>query len=78
MPSAPAPHIDTLRPDTAAATLNEDKIAIHIYQRAAGQPITLGTVEHHLNELLSHQPDCGIPVTGVSPRTPNPRRTRAG
>jgi hypothetical protein len=42
-----------------AATVNEDKLAIHIYRRAAGKPITLGTVEQHLDELLAHQPGCG-------------------
>jgi hypothetical protein len=43
-----------------AATRNEEKLAIDVYSRAesSGQPITLGIVERHLDELRGHQPDC--------------------
>ncbi len=46
--------------DTVAATRNEDRIAIDVYQHAeqTGQPITLGLVEQRLSELLSHEPEC--------------------
>lgn len=45
---------------TVPATWNEDRIAIDVYRRAqqTGEPITLGTVERHIDELLSHPPDC--------------------
>jgi hypothetical protein len=47
--------------DTVAATLNEDKLAIDVYQYAemTGERITLGLVERRLDELRSHDPDCG-------------------
>jgi hypothetical protein len=41
------------------ATVNEDKLAIHIYRAAAGKSITLGTVDQHLDELRAHQSGCG-------------------
>jgi hypothetical protein len=45
---------------TVPATWNEDRIAIDVYRRAqqTGEPITLGTVERHIDELLSRPPDC--------------------
>jgi hypothetical protein len=44
-----------------AATLNEDRLAIdcYAYAETTGQPVTLGLVERRLDELRSHDPDCG-------------------
>jgi len=44
-----------------AATRNEDRLAIDVYQRAqsTGQQLTLGLVEHRLDELRGHDPSCG-------------------
>jgi hypothetical protein len=46
--------------EPVAATRNEDMIAVDIYRRAeeSGEPITLGTVERRLSELLAHEPGC--------------------
>jgi hypothetical protein len=44
-----------------AASVNEDRLAIDVFNHAeaTGQPITLGMVERHLDELRSHDPACG-------------------
>jgi hypothetical protein len=41
--------------------LNEDRLAIdcYTYAETTGQPIALGLVERRLDELRSHDPDCG-------------------
>jgi hypothetical protein len=43
-----------------AASVNEDRIAIDVYEHAArrGETLTLGVVERHLAELRGHQRDC--------------------
>ncbi len=43
-----------------AVSRSEDLLAIDIFRRAqaSGEPITLGTVERRLAELLAHEPDC--------------------
>jgi hypothetical protein len=43
-----------------AVSRSEDLLAIDIFRRAqaSGEPITLGTVERRLAELLSHEPGC--------------------
>jgi hypothetical protein len=53
--SLPA-HTDTV----AISSANKDSLAIDVYQHAesTGQPITLGLVERHLDELRSHEPEC--------------------
>jgi hypothetical protein len=61
-----------------AATLNEDKLAIDVYSHAeaTGQPVTLGLVERRLDELRSHDPDCGCGLCTACARGSKPR-TRA-
>jgi hypothetical protein len=49
--------------DTVGVMLNEDKLAIDVYQysHATGQPITLGLVDRRLAELAGHrQCGCGL------------------
>jgi len=48
------------RSTTVAVSVNEDKLAIDVYQHAQriGEAVTLGTVERRLEELRSHCPNC--------------------
>lgn len=60
--------VATHNTDTVYTTPSQDRIAIDVYRRAeaAGEPITLGLVERHLAELLSH--DLGLRVRAVRSR----------
>ena len=44
-----------------ATSINEDRLAIAVFEYAeeTGEPVTLGLVKRRLDELRSHQPDCG-------------------
>jgi hypothetical protein len=57
--------------DTVGVILNEDKLAIDVYQysHATRQPITLGLVERRLAELAGHR-ECGCGCESARPVRP--------